>query len=94
MCFGGLLALFGCFTFTGGLCFGLVGSLMLKWDLTRQKGLIIVRRVTRAPQNWELYPGRSFMEIALWLMVIYGTSTIMGSSNIPVMLIRVSARVY
>jgi|Transcript_55959 delta8-fatty-acid desaturase len=56
-----------------GTCFVVCGVTMAQWGPTAVLGSKLIRRVTHTRENWETDMLRSFLEVGIWLGVIWYT---------------------
>lgn len=56
-----------------GTCFVVSGVALAQWGPTAELGSKLIRRVTHTRENWETDMLRSFLEVGIWLGVIWYT---------------------
>ena len=50
-----------------------VADILIRWKPTRVAGYLLQKRVLNSKENWSLHPVRSFIEVGVWMGVIYGS---------------------
>jgi len=65
-----------------GLAFTAIASLLSMWMPTRTVGEVLASRVINSPENWQKESLRSFVELGIWLGVMWTTFDITGHAGI------------